>query len=241
MQVKAWACVAVAAASIGCQTITEELPTQASGVGSPFVGQPAPNPVVRAIPIAGPSAAPTAAPATPPPPIVITVPLPTPATPAPAATPTPAPAATPTPAPPAPTPTPAPAATPTPAPTPAPTPTPAPDKGSIDDIRVGFFGISCGKNSTREIPGNGKKLLPLGCRGFVTATPKRKDNTDVPAKEHGPDISWELKYGDNIVDLQAPTFASDFNKDLVGKRVGPFSLCATVKGVTGCLNGDVIP
>jgi hypothetical protein len=41
--------------------------------------------------------------------------------------------------------------------------------------------------------------------------------------------------------VQDPTFASDFNKDLVGKRVGGFSLCATVKGVTGCLNGSVIP
>ena len=43
------------------------------------------------------------------------------------------------------------------------------------------------------------------------------------------------------MDVQRPTFASDFNKDLVGLRPGPFSLCATVKGVTGCLGGEVIP
>jgi hypothetical protein len=115
------------------------------------------------------------------------------------------------------------------------------DRGSIDDIRVGFFGITCGKKSTRPIPNNGWKQLPVGCRGFVTATPKRRDNSDVPAREHGPDIHWELRSGGEFVDVQDPTFASNFNKDLVGKRVGGFSLCATVKGVTGCLNGSVIP
>src|SRR3981081_1096424 len=60
--------------------------------------------------------------------------------------PTPAPVATATPAA-SPTPTPPPAAPPTPAPTPTPapaaTPTPAPNAGSIDSIRVGFFGFKC--------------------------------------------------------------------------------------------------
>ncbi len=32
---------------------------------------------------------------------------------------------------------------------------------------------------------------------------------------------------------------STFNKNLDGERPGSFSLCATVKGVTGCLNGRV--
>jgi hypothetical protein len=125
-----------------------------------------------------------------------------------------------------------------PSPSPVPTPTPTPDPGSIDSIRVGFFGIDCGKNN--PVPGNGKKLLPKGCRGFVTATPKRKDNTDVPAKEHGPDIDWFMLYGDEFVDVQDPTFESDFNKDVVGEKVGGFGLCATVKGVTGCLAGQVV-
>ena len=106
---------------------------------------------------------------------------------------------------------------------------------------MGFFGITCGKKSTRQIPNNGWKQLPVGCRGFVTATPKRKDNSDVPAKEHGSEIRWELREGENQVDVLDPTFESNFNKDLVGKRVGPFILCATVKGVTGCLSGNVIP
>ena len=131
-----------------------------------------------------------------------------------------------------------PAPSPTPAPTPAPTPTPAVNPGSIDSIRVAFFGITCGKGN--PVPNNGWKLLPKGCRGFVTATPKRKDGTDVPAKEHGPDIDWSVLYGDQFVRVDPPTFESDFNKDVVGLQVGGFGLCATVKGVTGCLAGQVV-
>src|SRR5688500_11298861 len=58
---------------------------------------------------------------------------------------------------PAPPPTPAPTPTPTPRPdpVPAPTPTPRPDPaaGVIDDIRVGFFGISCTNGKAK--PNNG--------------------------------------------------------------------------------------
>jgi hypothetical protein len=134
---------------------------------------------------------------------------------------------------------PAQAPSPSPSPSPAPTPTPAPDPGSIYDIRVGFFGIKC--DNGKAEPNNGWKELPVGCRGFVTATPKRKDGTDVPAKEHGPDIDWFMFYGDEFVQVDPPTFESDFNKDLVGLKVGGFGLCATVKGVTGCLAGKVTP
>jgi hypothetical protein len=127
---------------------------------------------------------------------------------------------------------------PSPAPSAAPTPAPSQDPGSIYDIRVAFFGINCGKGN--PVPNNGWKKLPKGCRGYVTATPKRKDGSDVPAKEHGPDIDWYMLYGSEFVDVQAPTFESDFNKDLVGEKVGGFGLCATVKGVTGCLAGQVV-
>lgn len=152
---------------------------------------------------------------------VVKIPVPVP-TPAPAATPTPAPSATPTPAP---------AATPTPA------PTPAPNAGSIDSIRVGFFGFKCDEGQI--VPHNGWGQLPKGCTGYLTATPKKKDNTDVPQKEHGPDIGWKLRAGDGIVQVLPPTFPNDFNKDLLGLKQGEFSLCATVKGVEGCLNGTV--
>jgi hypothetical protein len=191
-----WTLAAVLVATVGCQTITEELP-----------------------------ATPTT---TPPIPVVIPIIVPNP--PAPAA---PAPPPTTTPA--APAPAPAPSAAPTPAPAPAPT---TPD-GSIHRIRVGFFGIKC-KNGKPE-PRNGEGRLPVGCRGFVTATPKRANGDDVPAREHGPHIQWELVSGDRSVDVLTPTFASDFNKDVVGLRPGSFMLCATVKAVTGCLGADVVP
>src|SRR5207244_2000076 len=70
-------------------------------------------------------------------------------------------------------------------------------------------------------------------------TPKKKDGSDVPPKDHGPDIAWSLRAGQGIVDVLPPTFPNDFNKDLLGLRQGEFSLCATVKGAQGCLNGTV--
>ena len=42
----------------------------------------------------------------------------------------------------------------------------------------------------------------------------------MPAKEHGPDIDWFMFYGDEFVDVQEPTFESDFNKDVVGAEGG---------------------
>lgn len=104
---------------------------------------------------------------------------------------------------------------------------------------MGFFGINCGPGAS--VPRNGERVLPRGCRGYVTATPKRANGDDVPASEHGPDIEWFMLYGADLVDVQAPTFPSDFNKDVVGVNLGSFGLCATVQGVTGCLIASVIP
>jgi len=109
----------------------------------------------------------------------------------------------------------------------------------IDSIRVGFFGINCGKGN--PVPRNGERILPRGCRGYVTATPKQKNGDDVPANVHGPNIAWFVLSGAEMIDVQAPTFASDFNKDIVGQRTGAFGLCATVREVTGCLMGTVTP
>ena len=108
------------------------------------------------------------------------------------------------------TPAPSPAPTPSATPAPAPTPEPAENPGRIDSIRVGFFGIKCPKGT--PTPNNGWKQLPAGCRGFVTATPKDKNNIDVPPKEHGPHIRWELDYGDSQVDVLEPSFPSDFKR-----------------------------
>jgi hypothetical protein len=91
------------------------------------------------------------------------------------------------------------------------------------------------------VPNNGAGQLPAGCKGFVTATPKYANGDDVPLSVHGPAIDWDLESGATIVEVRPPSFPSDFNKDLVGLKVGTFRLCATVKGVQGCLNGTVTP
>jgi len=176
---------------------------------------------------------PVKSPANPIPVITIPVPVPTPK-PSPTAPPGVAPSPSPSRSPAA---SPSPSATPTPTPTPTPAPTPTPNAGSIDSIRVGFFGFKC--SDGQIVPNNGWKQLPKGCTGYLTATPKKKDNSDVPPKEHGSDIKWNLRAGDGIVQVLPPTFPNDFNKDLLGLKQGEFSLCATVKGVEGCLNGTV--
>ena len=91
------------------------------------------------------------------------------------------------------------------------------------------------------MPRNGERILPRGCRGYVTATPKDVNNDDVPAAIHGPDIEWFVLEGADKIDVQAPTFRSDFNKDVVGVNEGSFYLCATVRAVTGCLGATVVP
>ena len=106
----------------------------------------------------------------------------------------------------------------------------------IDSIRVAFFGIKC--PGGRTPPNNGLGRLPIDCTGFVTATPKNRDNRDVPPAVHGPTIDWFLKEGAQVVRVHDDT--QIFNKTLVGLARGHFSLCATLKGVEGCLHGEVI-
>lgn len=189
---------------VGCTTIYEELPTQASSnVSSPT---PVSVPIVvtpTTLPTPGPTPAPTAAPQ----------PTPTPSS--------------------GPTPTPSPGST----PRPAPTPTPA-SSGSIHHVRVGFFGFSCPTGVTQ--PRNGLGELPVGCRGFVTATPKDSAGHDVPESVHGPSCDWQLVSGHGSVEL-SNSGVTVFNKDLKGVAQGSFQLCATVRGVRGCLNGTVTP
>lgn len=239
---------------LSCSTSTEERSAAPANPVQPVLGNPilfpsaiTTNPVLvtpTATPSPTPSASPTAPAGTQTP---VATPSPTPAqtaTPGPTATPK-SPTATPSPTPaPTNTATPAPTkvatATPQPSPTPGPTatPTPAAIVGEIHHIRVGFYGINCPGN--RPVPNNGAKQLPVGCKGFVTATPKRANGDDVPSHIHGPGIDWDLEYGASIVSVKN-SMASTFNKDLTGLRVGAFNLCATVGGVRGCLDGTVIP
>lgn len=106
----------------------------------------------------------------------------------------------------------------------------------IASIRVGFFGIRCSPGITP--PRNAEGLLPVGCSGDVTATPKKADGSDVPESIHGDKIEWDLRQdAPRVVMHDYPNVK--FNKILVAQEYGPFALCATVKGHTGCLYGDV--
>ncbi len=108
---------------------------------------------------------------------------------------------------------------------------------AITYIRVAFFGIECPSGVSPPPPPQGR--LPVVCTGYLTATPKTAAGLNVPAFLHGPDITWELRSGEGKVaprPVEVP-----FNYALVARNVGNFSFCATVKGVTGCLDGRVIP
>jgi hypothetical protein len=110
-------------------------------------------------------------------------------------------------------------------------------KDFIDAVRVAFFGIDC--KDGRTPPHNGEGKLPVGCVGFVTATPKDKNNVDVDARIVNDDILWTLPETNNVLVENFPHVG--FNKILTGQAPGPFTLCAVVQGVQGCLNGEVIP
>ena len=108
----------------------------------------------------------------------------------------------------------------------------------IDGIRVAFFGFDCPDGV--EVPNNGQGRLPVGCAGFVTATPKTRDNKDVDPRVHGPDIQWIHWEGHEQIKVEDFPGVT-FNKTLTGIQEGGFRLCAVVKGVEGCLNGMVTP
>jgi hypothetical protein len=108
----------------------------------------------------------------------------------------------------------------------------------IDGIRVAFYAFRCPEGV--QAPNNGAGQLPVGCVGYVTATPKTKDNKDVDPRVHGPDIQWIQWEGHEQV-LVEDFPGVPFNKTLTGLREGSFRLCAVVKGVEGCLNGTVTP
>ena len=103
-------------------------------------------------------------------------------------------------------------------------------------LRVAFYGINCPAGVTR--PNNSAGKLPLGCLGLVTATPKNKFNDDVDRRVHGPYITWSIRQNRTIVSVREDS-AVPFNKSLRAVDPGFFELCATVQGVTGCLEGQV--
>lgn len=106
----------------------------------------------------------------------------------------------------------------------------------IDHVRVGFFSVRCIDGVPP--PRNGENLLLMGCSGFVTASPKNKNGDDIDARIHGERIDWTLEQEHVAVRVEDYTGVA-FNKMVHAVEPGHFKLCATVKGVTGCLNGEV--
>ena len=107
----------------------------------------------------------------------------------------------------------------------------------IDFVRVGFYGIECPPGVRK--PPNSSGRLPLGCLGHVTATPKDRNFNDVDRRVHGPYITWELVRRGGVA--MRDSEISAFNKSLRAQGTGDFSLCATVQGHRGCLDGTVTP
>lgn len=108
-------------------------------------------------------------------------------------------------------------------------------------VRTAFFSFECSAGVAPPPPPEGK--MPLGCDGFVTASPKQANGDDVPSWIHGPEIEWELREGAEVVQVDPdPRFSNPFNKILRPRGVeGSFVLCATVLGKEGCLRGRTIP
>ncbi len=123
--------------------------------------------------------------------------------------------------------------------------TPAPGvAGVIYKVKVGFFGGTCPGGSPI---GAGQTELKVGCAGELTATPKVKNpdgitDRDATPLEHGEGdgaIEWRYDFGEaNLPSTK--NFSNQFNRHAEAKIPGPYRLCATVKGVVGCAEGNVL-
>ena len=107
----------------------------------------------------------------------------------------------------------------------------------IASIKISFFGYSCDPGI--KPPPFADHKLPIGCQGFLTATPKDRDGNDVDERIHGDSITWLLEDGKGVVDTHHVD-GQPFNWTLQPLRLGGFSFCATLQGVHSCFNGQVI-
>jgi hypothetical protein len=109
---------------------------------------------------------------------------------------------------------------------------------AVARVVVSLYGVQCPDG---DGPNAALKQVPAGCRGSATATPKDAVGDDVPWTQHG-GVTWYLQAGDgNVVTYWTPDASQPFNVLVYGIAVGEFSLCATVDGKTGCMNGTVTP
>ncbi|HEY7515033.1 MAG TPA: hypothetical protein VIC87_11170, partial [Vicinamibacteria bacterium] len=113
------------------------------------------------------------------------------------------------------------------------------DNTSVARVSVSFFRYTdCPAGTVLPPP---HETLPVGCRGTITATPRDSLGNKLPPEVHGADVQWFVQAGEGTVIAPGPSpDGIPFNLILVGREVGEFSVCATVAGVTGCLNGLVI-
>jgi hypothetical protein len=109
---------------------------------------------------------------------------------------------------------------------------------AVAKVAVSFYGVQC---ANQDGPNAALNLVPVGCRGAATATPKDAIGNDVPYTNHGLEIKWFFRFGEGIAASGTQDTAQPFNYLVYGLSVGDFSLCATVSGKTGCLNGRVVP
>lgn len=113
---------------------------------------------------------------------------------------------------------------------PGPVPGAACNPAVIDHVRVSPYDISCPTGTAA--PNNSAGVLPVGCDAIVTATPKLASGEDVPPEAHGPDITWSIVSGADLISVR--DFSGQvFNKHVEGIKAGPFKLQATVCGKTG--------
>jgi hypothetical protein len=107
-------------------------------------------------------------------------------------------------------------------------------------IRVGIFGHDCPSGVTA--PNNGSGQIKIACRGAgITATPKSASGTDLDASVHGTVIQWAVTGGSVV--CTGSYLGNTFNQFCTcpaGSAGTTFSLSATVKNVTGVLNGSCI-
>jgi hypothetical protein len=110
---------------------------------------------------------------------------------------------------------------------------------AVARVSVSFFRYTdCPAGTVLPPP---HETLPVGCRGTITATPRDSLGNKLPPEVHGADVQWFVQAGEGTVIAPGPSpDGIPFNLILVGRDKGEFSVCATVAGVTGCLNGLVI-
>ena len=67
---------------------------------------------------------------------------------------------------------------------------------TLSYIRISFFGFNCSPGIAT--PNKALNQLPMGCDGYLTATPKDPDGRDVPMQIHGTEITWSFKKGAGV-------------------------------------------